>query len=58
VRKQTNPKVNLLEVIKHERLNMFTKGLAARGCFNSLQAMTFFSAANIFGKFYNVELTE
>lgn len=58
VRKQTDPKTQLMKVVKKEKYKLLTKGLAARGCFNSLQAMTFFTAANFFGNIYNVELTE
>lgn len=58
VRKQTNPKTDIVKELAKERTKLFTKGLAARGWFNSLQAITFFTAANFFGKFYNVELTE
>jgi len=58
VRKQTNPGANVFKIIRKEKIKLLTKGLAARGLFNSLQAMTFFTAANFFGKFYNVELTE
>lgn len=36
VNKQTNPKLDIKELIKKERWNLFTKGLLARITYNSL----------------------
>lgn len=36
IMKQTSPSLNVMEVIKAERYNLFTKGLLARVFYNSL----------------------
>ncbi len=58
VNKQANPDMNLLQLIKKERLALFTKGLSARVYYNSMQSIVFFNLVMYIGKWYDVELSD
>ena len=58
INKQTNPSLNLIELIKQERLNLLTKGLFARVYYNSMQSIVFFNLVVYIGKMYDVELSD
>ena len=58
INKQTDPSINLLELIKKERTKLFTKGLFARVYYNSMQSIVFFNLVLYIGKIYNVELSD
>lgn len=58
VNKQINPDLRLLDTIKKERFALFSKGLAARVLYNSLQSIVFFNFVLLVGKVYNVELSD
>lgn len=36
INKQANPDINIMELVKKERFNLFTKGLLARVYYNSV----------------------
>lgn len=58
INKQTNPDINLIELIKKERSKLLTKGLFARVYYNSMQSIVFFNLVLYIGKIYNVELSD
>lgn len=58
VNKQTNPDTVIMDLIRKERLNLFTKGLLARISYNTFQSVVFFNLVVYIGKIYNVELSD
>ena len=58
VNKQASPEISLVQLIKKEKLNLLTKGLAARVALNSFHSIVFFNLIMYIGKIYNVELSE
>lgn len=58
VAKQTNPSINILELVKQEKFGLFTKGLLARVYYNGAQSLVFFTLVMVIGKAYRVELND
>ena len=58
INKQTNPDLKIMEMIKTERFNLFTKGLLARVYYNSMQSLVFFHLVLHIGKIYNVDISD
>lgn len=58
VAKQTNPKTNIMELIRTERFDLLKKGLLPRIYYNGAQSLVFFSLVLAIGKAYNVELND
>ena len=56
--KQTNPSINLIELIKTEKFGLVTKGLMARIYYNGAQSLLFFTLVMAIGKAYDVELND
>lgn len=54
INKQTNPDINLWEMIKEERFNLVTKGLLARIYYNASQSVVLFGLFLYIGKIYGV----
>lgn len=54
INKQANPDLSLIQVIKKENMKLFTKGLAARVYYNSMQSVFFFNLVMYIGKIYDV----
>ena len=47
-----------MELIKKERMGLFTKGILARIQYNSIQSFVFFNIVLYLGKLFNVELSD
>ena len=58
VNKQTDPNTVIMDLIRKERFNLFTKGLMARIFYNTFQSILFFNLVVGIGKIYNVELAD
>ena len=58
INKQTDPKVQLIEIARREGVNLLTKGLLARVYYNSMQSIVFFQLVLHIGKVYDVELSD
>lgn len=58
INKQTDPKVQLMEIARREGVNLLTKGLLARVYYNSMQSIVFFQLVLHIGKVYDVELSD
>ena len=58
INKQTNPDLKIMEMIKTERFNLFTKGLLPRVYYNSMQSLVFFHLVLHIGKIYNVDISD
>ena len=58
VAKQTNPQINLIEMIGKEGRQLLTKGLMPRLYYNAAQSVVFFNLVLYIGKLYDVELSD
>lgn len=56
--KQTNPKLNIFEMVKQDGTKLLTRGLWSRVLYNGGQSFVFFNVLLLFGKQFNVELSD
>ena len=58
VGKQIDPRSDVREVIRKEGARLLTKGIGPRTVYNCLYSLLFFNSAHLFGKAFDVSLTE
>lgn len=58
INKQANPDLNILQLVKKERMTLFTKGLLARVYYHSFQSVIFFNLVLKIGKIYDVDISD
>ena len=58
VAKQTNPSINIMQMIREENTKLLHRGLMARVAYNGGQAFVFFSLLLQMSKVFNVELSD
>ena len=58
VGKQIDPRTSVRKIIRKEGKRLYTKGIGPRTIYNCLYSLLFFNSAHLFGKAFNVSLTE